>query len=232
MRMRFIGKLRSQAQITKIKNGIRTKLQQVREGNLKIKAMNSLKNYLKSTNCANYKKARMMRKSNLIKKSITCLKSRTELSKLGKAIAAKNRALTQKAFFSEWTQKKQMKESHRQITATMGASKALQIFNALKTNVKYQKDKKSKQQTAIQFRKEQLLGFAISQWHLYLEMREEKKQLTKHKERFADMVFMATIMQHWLETAKFKRSLRAIGYLIQNKHQKRVLGDYFQTMKI
>ena len=90
MRMRFIGKLRSQAQITKIKNEIRTKLQQFREGNLKIKAMNSLKNYLKSTNCINYKKARTMRKSNLIKKSITCLKSRTELSKLGKAIAANN----------------------------------------------------------------------------------------------------------------------------------------------
>ena len=65
-----------------------------------------------------------------------------------------------------------------------------------------------------------------------MELKEEKKQLARHKERFADMIFLATVMQHWLEVAKFKRSLHAIGYLIKNKKDKRVLGEYFQTMKI
>jgi len=42
--------------------------------------------------------------------------------------------------------------------------------------------------------------------------------------RFADSFFLATIMQHWLEAAKFNKSLNAMGYLIKCKHEKRVLA--------
>ena len=50
--------------------------------------------------------------------------------------------------------------------------------------------------------------------------------------RFADSFFLATIMQHWLEAAKFNKSLNAMGYLIKCKHEKQVLAQFFCTMKI
>ena len=105
LKMRFIGKLRTQAQISKVKAGIKARLQQFRGNNLKIKALNGFKQYLKSENCIQYKTARLMHRSNLIKHSIAGLKVRAALAKLRKQFTTKHKILNQKSYFDEWIKK-------------------------------------------------------------------------------------------------------------------------------
>ena len=132
-----------------MKARIKVKLKQFREDNLKSKVWNSFKDYLKSADCAQYKKARQTHRQSLFKKVFAGMRSRMTLSKLQRAIVAKNKTLTRRAFFAEWIRKKQLKEDHRRIMETMGASKVKQIFKALKSFMHAHKEKTAKQKTAI-----------------------------------------------------------------------------------
>ena len=99
-----------------------------REDKLKVKALNSFRDYLQSNDCTQYRKARNAHKQNLIKKSIAGFRVRIGLSKLRRTVAAKHKVLTQRTFFAEWVRKKQSQENHRLIMENMGANKTVRVF--------------------------------------------------------------------------------------------------------
>ena len=131
---RFFGKLRLLTQIGFVKREVNSKLLFFRNNCLKVKAMQSLKTYLKSEDCTKEKQARSLSKKLLKSRTLKALRiCATRGSKL-KFFLQRHQSQVKQNFLSKWLNAIDRITRHKQIFSDIDIVVKQKVYRALKTH--------------------------------------------------------------------------------------------------